>query len=50
MTGAVCPLCGGEMHEDMYSGDSTCDCCDLIVKYDGMEDYSLFNGLLEGNA
>lgn len=50
MSGVTCPLCGGDMVEDMQTGDMTCDCCGLIVKYDGMEDYSLFSKLLEGKA
>ena len=48
MSGTVCPLCGGNMYEDMYTGDISCDCCHLIIRYDGTYDYSLYNELRDG--
>lgn len=47
MSGTICSLCGGDMVEDMQTGDMTCDCCGLIMRYDGTYDYSLFNELQE---
>lgn len=48
MSGVICPFCGGDMVEDMHTGDMTCDCCYLTVRYDGTYDYNLFNELQEG--
>lgn len=48
MSGTICSICGGDMVEDMCTGDMTCDCCGLIIRYDGTYDYSLFNELHEG--
>lgn len=47
MSGTICPICGGDMVEDMQIGDMTCDCCGLIIRYDGTADYSLFYELLD---
>lgn len=41
MSGVTCSLCGGDMVEDMQTGDMACDCCGFIIRYDGTEDYSL---------
>lgn len=48
MSGTICPICGGDMVEDMQTGDMACDCCGFIIRYDGTYDYSLFNELQEG--
>lgn len=48
MTGTTCPLCGGSMEEDITTGDVTCDCCYLIIRYGGTYDYSLYNEAKEG--
>lgn len=40
MTGVICSVCGGNMDEDMQTGDLMCDCCGIIVRYNGTEDHS----------
>ena len=47
MNGVTCPLCGGDMGEDMQTGDMTCDCCGYIMRYGGGADYSLYYELQE---
>lgn len=42
MSGVTCPLCGGDMVEDMQTGDMTCDCFGYIMRYSGGADYSLY--------
>ena len=35
MTGFYCPVCNGDMHEELYEPVAWCDTCGLIIRADG---------------
>lgn len=40
MTGATCPLCGGDMNEVYGFDGCLCDTCFFVIRSDGSPDYS----------
>lgn len=40
MTGFCCPVCNGNMYEELYEPIACCDTCGLIIRADGSLDLS----------
>ena len=40
LTGFCCPVCGGNMYEELYEPIACCDTCGFVVRADGSLDLS----------